>query len=123
MNGRKVHRVAEPGEHVPRDNQFLVPDPRKKGRTWKHFVHSLERLGYVVEWKKIIAADYSAPTIRKRLFMVARCDGQEIVWPEATHAKNLNVVKKNGVKQLSALILVIWAILFLIVQNLLLMRL
>ncbi|ADI91903.1 DNA cytosine methyltransferase [Acinetobacter oleivorans] len=87
VNGRKVHRVAEPGEHVPRDNQFLVPDPRKKGRTWKHFVHSLERLGYVVEWKKIIAADYSAPTIRKRLFMVARCDGQEIVWPEATHAK------------------------------------
>lgn len=87
VNGKKVHRVAEPGEHVPRDNQFLVPDPRKKGRTWKHFVHSLERLGYVVEWKKIIAADYSAPTIRKRLFMVARCDGQAIVWPEATHAK------------------------------------
>nr|WP_312825323.1 DNA cytosine methyltransferase [Acinetobacter oleivorans] len=88
VNGKKVHRVAEPGEHVPRDNQFLVPDPRKKGKTWKHFVRSLERLGYVVEWKKIIAADYSAPTIRKRLFMVARCDGQAIIWPEATHAKN-----------------------------------
>lgn len=87
VHGKKVHRVAEPGEHVPRDNQFLVPDPRKKGRTWKQFVHSLERLGYVVEWKKIIAADYSAPTIRKRLFMVARCDGKAIIWPEATHAK------------------------------------
>lgn len=87
VNGKKVHRVAEPGEHVPRDNQFLVPDPRKKGKTWRHFVRSLQKLGYVVEWKKIIAADYSAPTIRKRLFMVARCDGQAIVWPEATHAK------------------------------------
>lgn len=87
VNGKKVHRVAEPGEHVPRDNQFLVPDPRKKGKTWRHFVRSLQRLGYVVEWKKIIAADYSAPTIRKRLFMVARSDGQAIVWPEATHAK------------------------------------
>ncbi|OTU28358.1 multidrug DMT transporter [Acinetobacter pittii] len=87
VNGKKVHRVAEPGEHVPRDNQFLVPDPTKKGKTWRHFVRSLERLGYVVEWRKIIAADYSAPTIRKRLFMVARCDGQAIVWPEATHAK------------------------------------
>ncbi|OCY22740.1 DNA cytosine methyltransferase [Acinetobacter pittii] len=87
VNGKKVHRVAEPGEHVPRDNQFLVPDPKKKGKTWRHFVRSLERLGYVVEWRKIIAADYSAPTIRKRLFMVARCDGQAIVWPEATHAK------------------------------------
>lgn len=87
VNGKKVHRVAEPGEYVPRDNQFLVPDPRKKGKTWRHFVRSLERIGYVVEWKKIIAADYSAPTIRKRLFMVARSDGQAIVWPEATHAK------------------------------------
>ncbi|EEY78931.1 C-5 cytosine-specific DNA methylase [Acinetobacter calcoaceticus RUH2202] len=87
VNGKKVHRVAEPGEHVPRDNQFLVPDPSKKGKTWCQFVRSLERLGYVVEWKKIIAADHSAPTIRKRLFMVARCDGQAIVWPEATHAK------------------------------------
>ncbi|WP_404488450.1 DNA cytosine methyltransferase [Pseudomonas sp. HT11] len=45
-------------------------------------------MGYVVEWKVIKACDFGAPTSRERLFMIARCDGQPIVWPEATHAKN-----------------------------------
>lgn len=87
VNGKKVHRVAEPGEYVPRHNQFLVPDPKRKSKTWHHFVRSLEKLGYVVEWKKLIAADFGAPTTRERLFLVARCDGQPIVWPSATHFK------------------------------------
>ena len=42
-------------------------------------------LGYKVEWRELRACDYGAPTIRKRLFLVARCDGQPIVWPEPTH--------------------------------------
>lgn len=88
VDGKKVHRVAEPGECVPRHNQFLIPDPKRKGSTWRHFVRSLEKLGYVVEWKKLIAADYGAPTTRERLFLVARCDGQPIVWPTPTHFKN-----------------------------------
>jgi DNA (cytosine-5)-methyltransferase 1 len=57
VNGKKQYRVAEPGEYVPRDNQFLVPDPKRIGQTWKQFVRHLERLGYVVEWKKLVAAD------------------------------------------------------------------
>ncbi|PHX36013.1 hypothetical protein AO284_24730 [Pseudomonas sp. NZIPFR-PS2] len=48
----------------------------------------LEGMGYVVEWKVIKACDFGAPTSRERLFMIARCDGQPIVWPEPTHAKN-----------------------------------
>lgn len=88
VGGKKVHRVAEPGEHVPRHNQFLIPDPRRKGSTWRHFVRSLEKLGYVVEWKKLIAADFGAPTTRERLFLIARCDGQPIIWPTPTHFKN-----------------------------------
>ncbi|WP_291348593.1 MULTISPECIES: DNA cytosine methyltransferase [unclassified Acinetobacter] len=88
INGKKVHRVAEPGERIPRHNQFLVPDPKRKGKTWKHFIKSLEKLGYVVEWKKLIAADFGAPTTRERLFMVARCDGKPIIWPTPTHFKN-----------------------------------
>ncbi len=87
VDGKKAFRVAEPGERVPRHNQFLVPDPKRKGKTWQHFVCSLEKLGYVVEWKKLIAADYSAPTTRERLFLVARCDGKAIIWPEPTHYK------------------------------------
>lgn len=45
VDGKKVHRVAEPDERIPRDNQFLVPDPKRKGSTWRHFVRSLEKLG------------------------------------------------------------------------------
>lgn len=79
--------VAAPGERTPRHEQFLVPDPKRKGQTWRHFVSSLEQLGYAVEWRIMRACDYGAPTTRERLFMVARCDGQPIVWPEPTHAK------------------------------------
>ncbi|WP_047297518.1 DNA cytosine methyltransferase, partial [Pseudomonas fluorescens] len=80
--------VAEPGEVVPVSQQFLVPDPARRGQTWAVFVAELQRLGYAVEWRVIKACDFGAPTSRERLFMIARCDGQPIVWPEPTHAKN-----------------------------------
>ena len=80
--------VAAPGEVVPVGQQFLVPDPKQRGRTWRRFVALLEGMGYVVEWRVIKACDFGAPTSRERLFMIARCDGQLIVWPEPTHAKN-----------------------------------
>ncbi|KOG01384.1 C-5 cytosine-specific DNA methylase [Pseudomonas syringae pv. aceris] len=79
--------IAAPGEVVPVDQQFLVPDPARRGQTWAVFVAALERLGYAVEWRVIRACDFGAPTSRERLFMIARCDGQPIVWPEPTHAK------------------------------------
>ena len=80
--------VAEPGEVVPVSEQFLVPDPKRRGQTWAVFVAELQRLGYAVEWRVIRACDFGAPTSRERLFMIARCDGQPIVWPEPTHSKN-----------------------------------
>ncbi|WP_325984962.1 DNA cytosine methyltransferase [Pseudomonas protegens] len=80
--------VAASGEVVPVHQQFLVPDPARRGRTWAVFVAELQRLGYAVEWRVIKACDFGAPTSRERLFMIARCDGQPIVWPEPTHAKN-----------------------------------
>ncbi|MCO7610949.1 DNA cytosine methyltransferase [Pseudomonas chlororaphis] len=83
-----INRVADPGEVVPVSNQFLVPDPARRGQTWGVFVAELQRLGYAVEWRVIKACDFGAPTSRERLFMIARCDGQPIVWPEPTHAKN-----------------------------------
>ena len=46
---------------------------------------TLRAAGYDVEWRELRACDYGAPTTRKRLFVVARCDGQPIVWPEPTH--------------------------------------
>lgn len=80
--------IAEPSEAVPVSEQFLVPDPKRRGQTWAVFVAELQRLGYAVEWRVIKACDFGAPTSRERLFMIARCDGQPIVWPEPTHAKN-----------------------------------
>ncbi|GGJ11301.1 DNA cytosine methyltransferase [Paenibacillus hunanensis] len=61
------------------------PDPAQKGRTFNSFVNALKRQGYEVQTKELRACDYGAPTIRKRLFMVARCDNQPITWPEPTH--------------------------------------
>ncbi len=61
------------------------PDPRYKGETFRRFVQKLEQQGYTVEHRLLRAADYGAPTIRTRFFLIARCDGKPIVWPEATH--------------------------------------
>lgn len=77
--------VAAPGERVPVQNQLLVPDKRHSGRTWKQFVEALRTLGYVVEWRKLVASDYGAGTSRERLFLLARRDGEAIVWPNASH--------------------------------------
>lgn len=65
------------------------PCPERRGMTFRRFVKQLENLGYAVEWRELIAADFGAPTIRKRLFLIARCDGEAIVWPKATHSKAL----------------------------------
>lgn len=55
------------------------------GKTFRQFINRLRRQGYRVEWRELRACDYGAPTIRKRLFLIARCDGQTITWPEPTH--------------------------------------
>ncbi|QDH23483.1 DNA cytosine methyltransferase [Saccharibacillus brassicae] len=62
------------------------PDPKQKGRTFNSFINALRRQGYEVETRELRACDYGAPTIRKRLFLVARRDGRPIVWPEPTHS-------------------------------------
>ncbi|TIL17749.1 DNA cytosine methyltransferase [Stenotrophomonas maltophilia] len=77
--------VAARGERVPVENQQLVPDKRHSGRTWQQFVAALRALGYVVEWRKLVASDYGAGTSRERLFLLGRRDGEAIVWPEPTH--------------------------------------
>ena len=55
------------------------------GKTFNQFTAELRRLGYAVDWRELKACDYGAPTIRKRFFLVARCDGQPITWPTPTH--------------------------------------
>nr|WP_325304698.1 DNA cytosine methyltransferase [uncultured Dysosmobacter sp.] len=62
------------------------PIKSKTGQTFRRFIDQLEGLDYTVEWRELVAADYGAPTTRKRFFLIARCDGRPIVWPEPTHA-------------------------------------
>lgn len=61
------------------------PCAKRRGLTFRRWVRSLEREGYVVEWRELVACDYGAPTSRKRLFVVARRDGRPIVWPTPSH--------------------------------------
>lgn len=70
----------------PLDKATNLPCPRRKGKTFERWKDALQALGYQVEHRELRACDYGAPTIRKRLFLVARCDGEPIVWPEPTHA-------------------------------------
>ena len=62
------------------------PLKSKMGQTFKHWRKQLEDLGYTTDYRELRACDYGAPTIRNRLFFVARCDGHPITWPEPTHA-------------------------------------
>lgn len=72
------------------------PDPAKKGRTFNSFINALRRQGYKVEWRELRACDYGTPTIRKRLFLIARRDGAPIVWPKPTHGDPASAEVKSG---------------------------
>ena len=103
-----------------------VPDPDRKGETFRAFIGMLTTgvsedcpaldeaceflriprigpesqrlvrgLGYDLEYRELVAADYGAPTIRKRWVMCARCDGKPIIWPESTHSKTGEDGKKK----------------------------
>lgn len=83
--GESRFRVAEAGEVTSADKQIFMPDPKRKGQTYRKWRKQLEALGYEVQTRELVAADYGTPTMRKRFFMVARCDGKPIIWPEPTH--------------------------------------
>jgi DNA (cytosine-5)-methyltransferase 1 len=70
------------------------PCAKNKGRTFNSFCNALRRQGYQVEHRELRACDYGAPTIRKRLFLIARRDGQPIVWPEPTHGDPKKIATK-----------------------------
>lgn len=62
------------------------PIKSKQGKTFNKWLKQLKDCGYHVEYRELVAADYGAPTTRKRFVLVARCDGKPIVWPQRTHA-------------------------------------
>ena len=80
-------------------NRRHRPIKAKQGVTFRKFIHQLKGLGYEVEYHELVAADYGAPTMRKRFFLIARCDGKPIVWPEPTHAPADSEAVKQGLLQ------------------------
>jgi len=85
-----LENVPEFKEWGPLDENGR-PDKSKKGKTFNLWSNQLRALGYEFQCRVLSACDYGAPTIRKRLFMITRCDGQPIVWPEPTHGEPGNL--------------------------------
>ena len=75
------------------------PVKSKAGQTFTKWLEQLRDLGYDVEWCELVGADYGAPTTRKRFFLIARCDGRPIAWPEPTHAPADSPETKAGLRK------------------------
>ncbi|QGW65924.1 hypothetical protein GOY17_14015 [Lysobacter soli] len=88
--------IAARGERVPVENQQLVPDKKRTGRTWRQFVAALRALGYQVEWRKLDASHHGASTDRERLFLLARRDGLPIQWPSPSHRDSGPLRKRSA---------------------------
>ncbi len=90
---RKDGTVAPKGERTPVQDQMQEADKRRSGTHFRKLISELKAMGYDVEYRELTASDYGVPTTRKRLFILARCDGKPIVWPEVTHGnpKSLKV--------------------------------
>lgn len=72
------------------------PVKSRCGETFRKWKEQLQALGYEIDHRELVAADYGAPTIRKRFFLIARCDGKKIIWPERTHAPKDSEEVKSG---------------------------
>ena len=123
-----VEEIQTWGPLTKRKDGKTVPDPARAGETFKGFIHMLtdgisvdhpafheacdflkpdaqqmlqlaKGLGYHVEHRELRACDYGAPTIRKRFFLIARCDGKPIVWPKATHGDPDSLEVAAGTKK------------------------
>lgn len=94
-----VENVEEFMTWGPVDRQTRKPIKDRAGVTFELWLWKLRELGYAVDWRVLRASDYGAPTTRKRLFIIARCDGRPIKWPEPTHGSPKEIakrIKKHG---------------------------
>lgn len=74
------------------------PIPERKGEEYQRFIGSMKSLGYDFDSRELVAADYGAPTTRKRWYAIFRRDGKLIVWPEPTHSKTGADEKKKWIQ-------------------------
>lgn len=90
-----LENVEEFEYAAPLDDEGF-PIKGQEGREFKRFVKAIRALGYKVAHKILRACDYGAPTSRKRLYMIMRCDGLSIVWPKPTHGRPDSPGVKSG---------------------------
>lgn len=88
-----VENVAEFQTWGPIDDAGQ-PIKARAGETFQLWIIKLQELGYAVEYRELVASDYGAPTTRKRLFIIARCDGRPIVWPAPTHGSPKQIAQE-----------------------------
>lgn len=81
-----MENVEEIQQWGPLDDSGY-PIPERKGEDYRKFITAMKSLGYVFDSRELVAADYGAPTTRKRWYAIFRRDGREIVWPDPTHSK------------------------------------
>lgn len=91
-----VEEILGWGPLIKDENGDSIPCPKRKGNTFRSFVNAIKSHGYKVEYRELRACDYGSPTIRKRLFLIARCDGNPIIWPEQTHGDPKSEAVKKG---------------------------
>ncbi len=91
-----VEEFQDWGPLILNDKGDWMPDPAKKGKTFDSFVAQLRGHGYDVDWRELRACNHGVPTIRKRLFLVARRDGLPITWPETDHGEASSIAVLAG---------------------------
>lgn len=70
-------------------NKRGYPIKHKRGKDYRRFIKKMYLAGYEkIQTKELVAADYGAPTTRKRWYAIFRRDGKPITWPEPTHSKS-----------------------------------
>lgn len=89
MPAKPAEQIELIPQDMPRPARRRMKREKPNGETFELWVAALKREGYRVEWKELRGCWYGAPTIRKRLFVIARCDGEPIVWPAPTHGEGL----------------------------------
>ncbi len=122
-----VEEIQTWGPLMKRNDGNFIPDPSRVGETFHGFISMLTTgispdhpafweaceflkpgmqalkltmgLGYHVEFRELRACDYGAPTVRKRFFLIARCDGKPITWPEPTHGDPESLEVISGLKK------------------------
>ena len=93
-----MENVEEIQQWGPLDSEGH-PIKERRGEDYKKFITAMKSLGYIFDSRELVAADYGAPTTRKRWYAIFRRDGRAILWPAITHSKDGNLFETDKWKE------------------------